>query len=268
METGLADTYWDVIGGVGFDLGWGRGPRFGEEEWDDYKTNTLKNIVKRGLRQFYHPPPDGAGVSHQWSFLSPIGTVTIADGEQAVNLPRDFKGFESEIYITTSSGLVPFAVDVSGAVAAQYAAYPSSTGRPQKFEVRPVKATDRTHGQRFQLAVWPEADDDYTLQFRYSILGEMLSGDLPYAYGGAEHAETILASCLEVAERTIDGIVQGPHWRHWKERLAASISMDRQKRPLSLGYVDDNSDAREAGYGGGRRYSDWPIISSNGLTPE
>lgn len=269
MESSLADTYWDVIGGVGFDLGWGRGPRFGDEEWDANKTNTLKWIVKSGLRQFYHPPPDQSGVSHQWSFLSPVSTLTILSGEQSANLPGDFKGFEGDILITTGSGLAPFSVSVGGGVRAKYAAYPSSTGRPEYFEVEPIKGTERSHGQRFRLAVWPEADQDYAIQFRYSILGSMLTGDLPYAYGGAEHAETILASCLAVAEERLDDIANGPRYQKWRERLAASISMDRQKRPLSLGYVGDASDLYESGYGsGGVRYSNWPIISSNGLTPE
>lgn len=271
METGLADTYWDVIGGVGFDLGWGRGTRFGDEEWDDQKTQTLKVIVKSGLRQFYHPPPDQMGVSHAWSFLKPVASVVVPSGEQGVLLPFDFWGFDGPILITTGSGLAPFQIDVGGGVRARYAAYPSSTGRPQLAEVEPLKGTGPQTGQRSRLAIWPESDQEYTLQFRYKILGKMLSGELPYAYGGEEHSETILASCLAWAEIHLDDITGGPKWRHWRERLATSISMDRGKQPLTLGHVGDRSDDYEAGYGTGgklHRISNWPIISSNGLTPE
>lgn len=269
MESSLTDNYWDVIGEVGFDLGWGRGERFGDEAWADDKYATLKMLVKNGLQQFYHPPALG-GVSHQWSFLRPVRSVTLLDGERFVLLPADFKGFEGDILITTGSGLTPTSMRVLGGVHAQYAAYASATGRPQRCEVVPVRGTSSGHGQRFQLSVWPEADQDYTLQFRYSILPDMLTGEYPYAYGGSEHSATIKASCMEVAERKIDKIVGGPHYRHWMERLATSISMDRQKQPTTLGYVGDRSDDYEVGYGSGSRvrYSDWPIISSNGLTPE
>lgn len=247
MESSLADTYWDVVGGVGNYLGWGSGTHFGDEAWNDDKTRRLKRIVKGGLRQFYNPPPDQSGVSHQWSFLRPVATVTLVSGDETVLMPFDFKGLEGPVYVLDSAGS-PTMIPTSDKVRARYAMYPSETGRPQCVEIEPIKATEKERGQRFRLAVWPLADANYSLQFRYSIQGEMLSGEKPYAYGGVEHAETILASCLAYAELHEDDIFRGgPKQDYWRERLATSISMDRQKRPQTLGYNADYSDQLNRG---------------------
>lgn len=265
MESTLADTYRDVIGGVGFDLGWGRGPDNGEEEWDDNKLRTLKEIVKGGLQQFYHPPPDQSGSSHQWSFLKPLANLTLASGERTVRLPDDFKGVDGgRVSIVLSSGGSWWSVPISGIARAKYAVYPDSTGRPELLEIEPIRETNKDRGQRSQFVVWPQADAAYTLQFKYSIIGEMLSGNLPYAYGGAEHASTIRASCLAWAELHLDDIGNGPKKAYFLERLAASISMDRQKRPQTHGYNGDNSDRFDAPRTP-RDWSSWPTLTYNGV---
>lgn len=253
MESSLADTYRDIIGSVGFDLGWGRGADNGDEAWSAQKEKTLKEVVKGGLQQFYNPPPDQTGVSHQWSFLKPLASLTLDEGTKTVMLPPDFKGMESEIIVVSDQGGWP-SVKVGGRVRALLAAYPEASGRPQEAEIEPLKDTSKERGQRFQLAVYPEADQDYTLQFKYSIQGRMLSGELPYAYGGAEHSSTIVASCLAWAELHLDDIPQGPKYGFWRERLAASISMDRQKLPQTLGLNLDRSDRQELGKTGRRHY--------------
>lgn len=265
MESSLADSYSDLIGGVAFDLGWGRSP----DNWDETKLETLKEVVKNGLRDFYHPPTDQLGVSHQWSFLKPRVQVTLPDGESTVLLPDDFKGVEGEVLVVTDNGILRPRLKVGGMTRAQIAAYPSSSGPPQMIDIEPLKQTTPNRGQRFQFVVWPTADADYTLEFYYSILGEFLSGTRPYAYGGAEHASTILASCLAWAELHLDDIAQGPKYLHWRERLAASISMDRQKRPQTLGYNGDRSDELEAGYGTGTRRHGYGnvLIQVNGSDP-
>lgn len=266
MESSLADTYRDVIGGVGFDLGWGRGPDNGEEDWDDNKLRTLKEIVKGGLQQFYNPPPDQSGVSHQWSFLKPLANLTLASGDRLVRLPDDFKGVDGDrVQVVTSTGGQPWSIAVSGLARAKYVVYPDSTGRPELLEIEPIKGTTKERGQRFQFVVWPQADADYTLQFKYSIQGVMLMGELPYAYGGAEHASTIRASCLAWAELHLDDIGNGPKKSYFMERLATSISMDRQKRPQTMGYNSDNSDRFDQRRNK-RDWSNWPTLTYNDIT--
>lgn len=267
MESSLADTYQDVIGSVGFDLGWGRGADNGDEAWSDSKLKTLREVVKGGLQQFYNPPPDQSGVSHQWSFLKPLATLTLESGTRTVRLPDDFKGVEGEVLIVTTQGGSQTALKVGGRVRARFAMYPDTTGRPEDLEIEPLKDTTKERGQRFQFAVFPEADQDYTLQFKYAIQGKMLTGELPYAYGGAEHASTIKASCLAWAELHLDDVAQGPKYGFWRERLAASVSMDRQKRPQSLGYNGDRSDQLEL-RAGRRSWGGYPQIEYNGIVYE
>lgn len=269
VESTLADTYWDVIGDVGFNLGWGRGEHFGDEKWSDKKFKTLKSIVKSGLRQFYFPPPDQAGVSHQWSFLKPFAEFTFASGATTLRLPFDCEGIEGQVLISTDSGF-PTWLPLSGQVRHLYAVYPSTTGRPQRIEIEPIKGTGEDRGQRQQLVIWPAADQAYTIQFHYSIIPKMLDGDLPYAYGGPTHSETILYSCLAVSEDRIDDMAGGPRHQKFMQLLAGSISRDREKRPNNLGQNRDNSDALEAGYGRGydrRLWGNWPLIRVNGQIP-
>jgi hypothetical protein len=271
VESTLNHHYRDTIGSVGFKAGWGRGADNSDEPWDDFKFATLKMTVKQGLQQFYKPPPDQAGVSHQWSFLKPLVQLVTVAGERTVQLPFDFAGVTGRVAIITTNVNTPSLVDVSGGARALYAVYPTATGSPERIEFEPIRGTTADRGQRQQFVVWPQPDAAYTLEFTYLIQGEMLSGDRPYAYGGTEHAATILASCLAVFEREVDDIKDGPQEAYWKERLATSISIDRGKLPQVLGYNADRSDKLEAGYGRGRdrrMQGNWPAITYNGAVPD
>lgn len=245
MESSLADTYRDVIGSIGFEAGWGRGPDNGDEEWDDTKLQTLKLVMKSGLRRFYKPPPDQSGVSHQWSFLTPRVRLTLPSGEKELRLPFDFGGVDGPLNLITEQGGTPGVIRVTGGVRARYATNPNSIGRPCYAEIEPLREVTKERGQRWQFVFWPQPSAEFTIEFNYSIIGEMLSGELPYAYGGAEHSETILASCLAIWEHRIDDIDRGPRYRHWTEQLATSISQDRLKRAQNLGYNGDRSDQYE-----------------------
>jgi hypothetical protein len=247
VESSLADTYRDVIGSIGAEAGWGRGPDNGDEEWDATKFTTLKLVMKSGLRQFYKPPPDQSGVSHQWSFLSPRTLLTLPSGSRELLLPFDFGGVEGPLNLVTTSGGSPGQIRVTGGVRARYATHPSATGRPCYAEIEPLRHVDKGKGQRWQMVFYPEPNAEFTIELNYSIIGEMLTGELPYAYGGADHSETILASCLAIWENRQDDIDQGPRYKFWRERLAASISFDRLKRSQNLGYNGDRSDARYEG---------------------
>lgn len=265
MESSLADTYRDVIGSIGFEAGWGRGPDNGDEEWDETKLQTLKLVMKSGLRQFYQPPPDQSGVSYNWSFLNPRVRLTLPSGERELRLPIDFGGVNGDLNLITTAGGTPAVIRITGGVRARYALNPNSTGRPAFAEIEALRNVDKQHGQRWQLVFWPEPNAEFTIEFYYTILGEMLTGKLPYAYGGAEHSETILASCLAIWENRIDDIDRGPRYRHWLERLATSISIDRLKRSQNLGYNGDRSDRYERRSRTNRGGTGYPPLRYNGV---
>lgn len=260
MENSLADTYRDVIGSVGFEAGWGRGPDNGDEVWDDQKLATLKYVVKSGLRQFY-----GA---HEWSFLQPRIELSLPSGTRELAMPFDFGGLEGKPHLVAPNA-GRGKIEVTNDVRARYAMYPNAAGRPMYAEIEPLRATNKERGQRWQMIFYPQPNSDYTVEMYYTILGTMLSGDVPYAYGGAEHSETILASCLAVWENRIDDIPPGPQsprYAAWTEQLALSIRRDQKKQPQMLGYNRDASDRyeRRAGRRIPRDYG-WTPLRLNGV---
>lgn len=226
---------------VGLFLGYGRGEEFGDPEWSDQQTAAIESVVRSGLRQFYFPPPMD-GVSYDWSFLRPAKDLTLALAATAVDLPDDFGGFEGELTLQASDRVYcSVAITNEGVIDAYYAENADTTGQPRMAAVRPLRGTGSSRGQRFDLYVWPAADQAYTLRFQYYLVPDALTGTRPYAYGGAEHAETILESCLAIAEERLDD-ARAVHAMKFRERLAASISLDRRKKAQHLGYNGDGSD--------------------------
>lgn len=247
MESSLSRAYEDLIEEVGSFLGYGRGVNAGDREWTTDETNRINSCVKSGLAQFYVPPPfDGQESPYDWSFLHPVGTLTLPQGQTTVPLPEDFGGFEGQISLTSTSSQVFYPVNLigEGQVRQLYSTYPSRTGRPECAALQPVKGTSNLAGQRFNLYFFPTPDAAYTVQFNYYVLPDYLSGAFPYAYGGAAHAETILESCLSIAEQRLDDAAT-VHTMKFKERLKASVGWDRKNKPQTLGPNRDLSDLRD-----------------------
>ncbi len=245
---------------VGFDFGWGFGDPLGVYD-DDQKQAIVTDCVESGLRQFYTPPPID-GVPYDWSFLKPTATLYLASGNSTIDLPGDFGGFEGRITITTSSSrvLLPMRIVNEGIVREQFAADPDASGPPMFASVEWLKGTTVDGSQRAQLYVFPAADQAYTLQVPYYILGDYLTGTRPYALGGAAHAETILESCLAIAEQRYRG-GSAIHSAKFMERLAASVAQDRRLKPQSGGRNTDLSD----GMDGYRQERGDVVVTYNGV---
>lgn len=256
-ESTLSLTLNDLSAEVGLFLGWGRGATlpYTDPAWTTQQQAAITSAVNSGLRQFYFPPPLHDGEApYDWSFLKPVATLSLPASSVTVPLPDDFGGFEGRIVITTQPSSSWWPVDLTGVgrVYEQQAKLPSTTGRPQMACEEPLKGTTGTQGQRFQLRFWPIPDQAYTLQFQYYLLPDALSPPFPYIYGGASHAETILASCKWAAERDLDDMAGGPQAQNFMMRLAASIGVDRKFKPQNFGYARDNSDWRH-----GNIYDPW-----------
>lgn len=256
-ESSLTAAYKDLTGDVGFFLGWGRGEDNGETAWTAAQAAAVARCVKGGLRNFYF-------CGHEWSFLHPMASLTLASGESTVELPDDFGGVEGQLTITTSSGAQwwPLHFGGVGEVYHAQAISPDATGRPQACCVEPVKGTTGTQGNRFRLRFWPEADAAYTLRFRYYVHPDYLSGAFPFAYGGPQHAETILESCLAVAEKILDDAAT-VHAGEFAQRLEVSKELDRRMKPQHLGYNRDLSDCRDRRFAG--EWRSWSRVTVNGV---
>ncbi len=114
----------------------------------------------------------------------------------------------------------------------------TTTGRPQLCAVR-WKYSDSTAGHRAEMIFWPTPDSAYILYYRYLFLPDALDASNLYHLGGMAHSETLLESCLAVAEMRKND-ERGIHWARFLELLQTSIDYDlRSMSAESLGYMGD-----------------------------
>lgn len=244
-------------GDVGWFLGLGRGSENGDSEWSDADENRILSYVKSGLRRFYF--------AHNWSFLRPTVSLTLASASQTMGLPDDFDGIEGML---TLSGSDREAIGIpmvgEGIVRQKYYEYPDATGQPLVAALRPLRNMDPLTGQRWEVYVWPAADQAYTVQFTYSLSPNALTADRPYTYGGPAHAETIKEACLAAAELNHHGML-GQHEMMFQQLLAKSILMDRRMQPVLIGYNGDNSDSMRYERGRPHGYGDAVTLNGSAL---
>lgn len=239
MESSLSAQFRDLQAEIGFMLGYGRGADFSSTAWTTDQQAAIDRCTKAGLRDVYF-------CGYEWSFLRPMASLTLDEGASTVQLPDDFGGAEGRLIVTSTTSILWYPLDFvgEGQIYQAFAQQPDRTGRPMMACVEPLKGTQATAGQRFQLHVFPTADASYTLQFTYYILPNYLDGSQPYLYGGAEHSETFLSACLAASERLLDDTA-GPYAAAFAQKLEVSKMLDRRKKPQKLGYNGDRSDARE-----------------------
>lgn len=247
MESTLALTVSELEGAIGDYLGFGRGAANGENTWNDRQQAMINAGRRSGLRSFYTASAgqeDGTQ-GYQWSFLQPVTTLRLESGATTVRLPEDYHGLQGQITVTTDSqGYRPVSVVGVGLVQQQYAETPDLTGWPRLAAIVPLKQQSGIKGQRFELYLFPTADQAYTLQLTYFISCNDIDAARPYPYGGAQHAETLIAACLAAAEQRQDDTA-GVQTQRFQALLAGSIAVDRRNKPQLTGYCGDGSDCRE-----------------------
>ena len=218
---------------VGFELAFRRD----SDAWTSEESAAVDDCVQSGIRQFYWPPPM-QGVQHTWTFLKPTVVLALAASTSEVDLPDTCGGLEGQPTIETSANYYrPLRVVGEGMIRRWRSESPSITGTPQCVAELPLQATGLS-GQKFKLLLFPTTDIAYSLRCRYRVLPNMVTRAAGYPWGGAEHAETILASCLAVAERRVKGEA-GICQQAWLERLAASVALDQRRTADFLGYAGD-----------------------------
>lgn len=254
---------------VGDFLGYGRGAEFGDTAWSDDQQAIITEVRHSGERQFYSPPavPElRLGAGHRWSFLQPVANLTLHQNTPILPMPDDYGGKEGEITLKVPTGMAWFPVKFGsiGDVYQQAAKYPTTTGRPWLCCEEAVKGTGPFTASRSQLHFWPIPDQEYTIQFRYYLCPDAMTDANPYCYGGTMHADTIKASCLAVAEVERDDMI-GVRDARWKERLAASLTIDRRNKTQTHGYNGDRSDRMDRRYG--PFWHGYSTITVDGMVP-
>jgi hypothetical protein len=208
--------------------------------WDTNVAAEVEVILKRGLRNFYKPAiiPE-LGVNHEWSFLKPVTTIATVSGDYDYDLPDSFGSIMGTLTFSADTGYAPIVI-CSENVIRKYLSQDDSSSRPLYAAIRPkTHSASRTQGQRFEILFYPTPDDAYTLSYRYRVLPDALSASNIYPWGGETHSETILASCLAVAELQKDR-VKGVMYEEFRQQLLASVEADRKQAPDTLGVFKSN----------------------------
>jgi hypothetical protein len=245
-ESTLTAAFTDLQSSVGFFLGYGRN----SENWTSRQSDNIAAVLKAGLRQFYY-------CAYDWSFLKPWADIPLHQGENIAALPDDYGAMDGPVTVSVlgqSSFYSPLSLGDAHAVYEREKRLPDTQGIPLVICEEVIRGTDAVNGQRMRLRVWPSADSDYILTFPYRILPDALSGAMPYAYGGGQHAETLLQSCKAAAERDIDSVGAGDpkavHQPEFARMLEQSKAMDRRTKAQTVGPMLDHSDLRRRRFPG------------------
>lgn len=222
-ESTLAMTYDEIRQRIGKDYGY----RTVIEDWSDAEKEDIEFCVKDGCNLFYTQS------GHEWSFLEPFASITIADGETELELPWDF-GFlvDNYLYFDDSIGRTMRIVN-DGRILQYRQNNNNTTGRPMYGAIVVESKPGVLFGQRSKLIWWPESDQDYTGKIRYSVIPGALAPISPTPYGGAAHAGTLMQACLAAKERR-EGNPMGPHNQTYIQMLDASKAYDRKLKPRML----------------------------------
>ena len=191
---------------------------------------TIDSIIQSGYKQFCFPPTmEGQKEPHKWSFLCPTDTIQLVDGSVEYDLPSDFGQVLGEFTWpvgTTGSTRIPL---VSQEKILQLIATENAGGKPKWAAVKPVAAAG-TSRQAWKLLLYPKpgsAEGGALLSYRYLKVPGVISATNLHPAGGDVHAETILASCLSIAEIRKNNQT-GPYEELFQSRLSASIQVDMQ----------------------------------------
>lgn len=225
---------------IGRYLGYGRDITSYDSSSDEYKD--VESAIQSGLKQFYSPPPLADGGLHSWSFLKPETTLSFDVDNTSGNymLPDDFGGFASDMTYEPTVSLDTIKLVGEQEIRKLRQTKPLK-GLAKYVAVVPI-ASDGQSRQGLSANFWPIPDRAAILSYCYYVQPGEIGEDNPFPYGNDAHSETILESCLAVAELRLND-EKGIHHNTFMERLAASIQYDRKTSGINyFGYNGDSSD--------------------------
>jgi hypothetical protein len=214
---------------VGLKLGYG----LNTSGWTPEQISRMDIAIRDGLGRFYFPITGDAKELYEWSFLKITTTLSLTSGAGATySLPDDCGGIVTE-FIITSSGGAPNRIPVIpindllqlDAEEAASAAVPKFAAIQTTSPLSP----STTASQRYEVVFYPTPDTNYTASYEYPVHVNSIGSTNAFLPGGAAHSQTIVASCLAVAEQylTPDETV---HQQEFQQRLQASIEYDKRNQ--------------------------------------
>jgi len=259
-----------------------------------FSGTTLPTWIRNAVLEYTHPTTDQKCLVHihlqtgnttcsledavtDDEFASGSTSYVITDGIYA--LPTSFGGIEGDITLEAASGYMPVRQVGEDQIREMFLNTAIQTGTPAYFCVRPWKnpGIDRIGNQgqigmytRYELVFFPRPDKVYRMSFRYLFVfpgiedwiatGQATTGIHPP--GMAYHHETMLASCLAVAEQYADS-PNGEHRDYFAKRIAASVALDRKS--AGAAYLGRNLDKSDTLYTQGRSPLSTQITYNNTL---
>lgn len=230
-EPTISLTFVEVLKEVAFFVAYGRD----NTAWTVAQNDLLVDIGNAGVRQFLTPPPVGDGAPHRWSFMRPVASaVSLATDTATYTLPDDYGGGVK--YFSWDDGDSNRTVPVVpiGEIEAQISMN-RKTGVPEIAGIRAVTAPPGTTGQRYEVLVHPRptaSENGVNLNFTYTQSLDKWTTEGQFMPGGPMHSETIVESCLSIAEVRFNGVL-GEHNQLFLTRLAASIAHDKTMSPVT-----------------------------------
>jgi len=196
------------------------------------------------------------------------GDIITIDSEDTFALPWDYGGMSGDgtfTYDNSESKINTISL-VAEARIRHYRQTSISTGTPWMVAITPL-TTDGAQGQRWQAMFHSPPNEVLTLHYRYYVLPDALVlTDLEYPYGSAAHSETILESCLAVAESREKDMALTEHQARFGGLLVSSIDNDRGlgEPIVHYGYNRDDSDGSmyshgHDGYNGHHHHHDFVV---------
>ena len=238
-ESGTATTFGSALTNVNIDLS-----TEDAESISHVSVTRSSGAVTKHLVTEVNNSGNTITVSAAFGYAESVSFTVHYNGTYA--LPADFAGIEGPLTYDTFYGTDPNIADQTIEVTSEAKLRDMMQyleDRDDKPRVAAVFSTgaDGTTGTSHRIAFFPIPDATYVLKYKminepqYSLTGKPLGGPL--------HGETILASCLAVAEQFF--LPNSPHGyaATYRRRLAASIELDRQAiRSETLGYNADPSE--------------------------
>ena len=171
------------------------------------------------------------------------------------DLPDDFGRvlgdffFEPDVYHSS----IPI---VSEGKIQEFLQQSTDEGRPRYAAVRYKALATATSGQRQEIVWWPIPDAVYTLTYQYEAYqSKLVTATAQYPLGGMRHGETIMASCLALAEQRVNE-EKGIHWDSFMRLLSASISQDRRSGARHFGHMGEPSSGSMPRHSNGKQTYD------------
>jgi len=205
---------------------------------------TCQDICQRGLRRFLYPIDIRTGDYWEWSFLSPVHTVNLLEGNWRYHLPEDFSSIitdptysEDDNFKQMTKTSPDNIMNLMASGEIDYAPY---------YYCIVTSDYDTEIGEFEEIWFYPKPDSTYRIQFYYKSDPSKATNADEFLPGGVKSTEAILENCLAVAESQEDEVL-GIHTQLAQKLTQDLIIIDSKKDAdnMLVGNLYNSSNAQQ-----------------------